>query len=156
MKRFVIIVLATLLTSALVPGVEGIEQGRQNAMQRYADRPSSAAQSETRKVSETDPAEIAKLIKDIDAAIKTNKQRTLSVIVINTDVAAATLEKEKARTGYSFGEIYVAHSLALSTGKKFEAIVALKKGGQTWAQIAQAHKVRLKGSKELLEEMKKK
>ena len=155
MKRFVIILL-TLLTPGLTPMADGIEQGRQNALQRFADRSRPSGQSQTQQTNESDPAAIAKLIKDIDAAMRTNKERMTSIIIINTNVAAATLEKEKARTGFSFGELYVAHSLALSTGKKFDAIAALKKRGQTWSQIARAHNVTLRGSKELLEEMKRK
>jgi len=87
------------------------------------------------------------------AAVRANKQRMLSIITINTDVAASTLEQEKERTGLSFGDVYVAHSLALATRKKFSAIVALKKSGQSWAQIAKSHKVTLKGSSELIKEM---
>jgi hypothetical protein len=102
-----------------------------------------------------DAAAIAKLIDDINAAVRTNKQRMLSIITINTDVAATTLEQEKERTGLSFGEVYVAHSLALATRKKFSAIVALKKSGQSWDQIAKSHKVSLKGSSELIREMQK-
>jgi hypothetical protein len=103
-----------------------------------------------------DSAAIAKLIDDINVAARSDKRRMLSIITINTDVATTTLEQEKARTGLSFGDIYVAHSLALATHKKFDAIVALKAGGQSWAQIARAHKVSLKGSAELLKEMMKK
>ena len=77
----------------------------------------------------------------------------LSIIVINTNVAATTLEQQKARTGLSFGDLYVAHALSLATRKKFDNIVALKTGGQSWTQIARAHKVSLKGSTELLKEM---
>ncbi len=102
-----------------------------------------------------DPKAIAKLIDDINAAVRTNKQRMLSIIVINTDVAISTLEQEKAHTGLSFGELYVAHSLALATRKKFSAIVALQKSGKTWAQIAKSHNVTLKGSSELIREMQK-
>ena len=101
-----------------------------------------------------DSVPIAKCIADIDAAVRANKQRTLSVIVINTDVAATTLEQEKARTGFTFGEIYVAHSLALATRKKFDSMVKLRKSGQTWEQIARAHNVVLKGSRELLRQIK--
>jgi hypothetical protein len=101
-----------------------------------------------------DSTAIPKLIDDINAAARTDKRRMLSIITINTDVAATTLEQEKARTGLTFGDIYVAHSLALATHKKFDAIVALKRGGQSWAQIARAHKVSLKGSGELREMMK--
>ena len=98
---------------------------------------------------------IAKLVEDINAAARADKQRMLSIITINTDIATTTLEKEKARTGLSLGDIYVAHSLSLATRKKFDAIVALKTGGQSWAQIARAHKVSLKGAAELKAMMKK-
>ena len=102
-----------------------------------------------------DATAIAKLIDDINAAVRTNKPRMLSIITINTDVAVSTLEQEKERTGLSFGDVYVAHSLALATQKKFSAIVALKKSGQSWAQIAKSHNVTLKGSSELIKEMQK-
>ena len=101
------------------------------------------------------PAAINKLIADIDAAAKTNKARLLKIMVINTDVAASTLEGEKARTGLSFGEVYVAHSLAMASHKTFRQIVAAKTGGQSWAAIAAANKVSLKGSTAALKEMLK-
>ena len=102
-----------------------------------------------------DAAAIAKLIDDINAAVRSNKQRMLSIITINTDVAASQLEQEKAETGMTFGDVYVAHSLSLATKKKFKAIVALHKAGQTWAQIAKSHNVSLKGSSELIKEMQR-
>jgi hypothetical protein len=102
-----------------------------------------------------DAAAISKLIDDINAAVRTNKQRMLSIITINTDVAASTLEQEKERTGMTFGDVYVAHSLALATKKKFSAIIALHKSGQSWAQIAKSHNVTLKGSSALIKEMQK-
>jgi hypothetical protein len=102
-----------------------------------------------------DSAAINKLIANINAAAKTNKARMLRIMVINTDVAAATLEQEKSRTGLSLGEVYVAHSLAMASQKSFNQIVALKAKGQSWAAIAQAHKVSLKGPTAALKEMLK-
>jgi hypothetical protein len=102
-----------------------------------------------------DSAAISKLIAEIDAAAKTNKKRMLHIIVINTDVAASTLEQEKARTGLSYGELYVAHSLALACHKTFSQIVALKTKGLSWAKIAQMHDVSLRGSTSVLREMLK-
>ena len=102
-----------------------------------------------------DPKAIAKLIDDINAAARTNKERMTSIIVINTDVATTTLERQKKETGLTLGDVYVAHSLALATKKKFSAIVALHKSGQSWAQIAKSHNVTLKGSSELIKEMQK-
>jgi hypothetical protein len=102
-----------------------------------------------------DSAAINKLIADINAAAKTNKARMLRIMVINTDVAAATLEQEKSRTGLTLGDVYVAHSLAMASHRSFDQIVALKAKGQTWAQVAQTHKVSLKGSTAALKEMLK-
>ena len=103
----------------------------------------------------SDSASIGKLVDDINAAIRLNKQRMLSIIVVNTDVAATQLEREKAETGMTFGDVYVAHSLSLATRTKFSAIVALHKSGKSWAAIAKSHNVALKGSRDLIEQMKK-
>ena len=102
-----------------------------------------------------DSAAINKLIADINAAAKTNKARMLRIIVINTDVAASTLELEKSRTGLSLGDVYVAHSLAMASHKTFNQIAALKARGQSWAKIAQTHEVSLRGSTAALKEMLK-
>ena len=102
-----------------------------------------------------DTAAINQLIADINSAANKNKARLLRIMVINTDVAASTLEQEKSRTGFSYGEIYVAHSLAMACHKSFNEIVALKASGQSWAKIAQTHKVSLRGSTALLKEMLK-
>jgi len=100
-----------------------------------------------------DSAAIKKLIADINAAAKVNKERMVRIIVINTDVAASTLEQEKARTGLSYGELYVAHSLSLACHKTFKQIVALKDSGYSWAKIAQMHEVSLRGSATILKQM---
>lgn len=147
MKNFVVILLTTLL-SAFLSTVVAYEPEVMKDGQRVPNDKSQAAVK-------ADPKAIAKLIEDINAAVRTNKQRMLSIIVINTDIASSTLEREKAETGLTFGEVYVAHSLALATKKKFSAIVALHKSGKTWADIAKSHGVTLKGSSELIKEMQK-
>jgi len=141
-----VFVLVTLLFLAAVASSIGRERERLDDPSRWSKDKSAVA---------ADPKAIAKLIDDINAAVRTNKQRMLSIITINTDVGATTLEQEKVRTGLSFGEVYVAHSLALATRKKFDTIVVLKKSGQSWAQIAKSHNVSLKGSSELIKEMQK-
>ena len=102
-----------------------------------------------------DSAAINKLIADINAAAKTNKARLLRIMVINTDVAASILELEKSRTGLSYGDMYVAHSLAMASHKSFNQIVAAKASRQSWAKIAQTNKVSLRGSTAALKEMLK-
>ena len=152
MKKFAVVFLTTLLTTAIVPAAQGIEPEQDVLDRTVSQPPGSAAAS---RIQKNDPVAIGKLIDDINTAVRTNKQRMLSIITIDTDVATTTLEQEKARTGLSFGEVYVAHSLALATKKRFNAIVAMKKAGQSWAQIAKSHNVTLKGSSELIKEMQK-
>jgi hypothetical protein len=100
-----------------------------------------------------DTAAINKLISEIDDAMTTNKERMLSLIIINTDVARTTLEQEKSRTGFSWGEVYVAHSIALAARRNFKEIAAMKAKGQSWAQIAKAKKVSLRAAARPLQEI---
>ena len=116
---------------------------------------SSKKKSPATAAGANDPAAIDKLIADINAAAKANKARMLRIIIINTDVAGPTLEAEKSRTGLTLGEIYVAHSLAMASRKSFNEMAALKAKGQSWAKIAEMHKVSLKGSTAALKEMLK-
>ena len=142
-------VLVTLLFLAAVASSIGRERER-------LDDPSWKKNKSARATAvAADPKAIAKLIDDINMAARTNKERITSIIVINTDVATTTLERQKKETGLTLGDVYVAHSLALATKKKFSAIVALHKSGQSWAQIAKSHNVTLKGSSELIKEMQK-
>ena len=146
-----VFVLATLLLSTLPASLTAIERDKSfDVLPDLSRNRSSAA-----RASADDSKAIAKLIRDVNAAVQKDKRRMLSIIVINTNVASTTLEQQKARTGLTLGDIYVAHALSLATRKKFDSIVALKTGGQSWAQIARAHKVSLKGSTELLKEMMK-
>jgi|SRR6478672_5241595 len=147
MKKFVVMALATLMP-VFPANLRGYEPDRTRDGERVkSSKPTATVQA--------DPTAIAKLIDDINAAARTNKDRMLSIIVINTDVAGSTLEREKKESGMTYGDIYVAHSLSLATRKKFSAILALHKSGQTWAQIAKSHNVALKGSSELIKEMQK-
>jgi hypothetical protein len=148
--RASVFVLVALLLSALLGSSIAAERDELEIQSLW-----SKGKSPTAPAAADNSKTIVKLIDDINAAVRRDKQRMLSLITINTDVATATLEKEKARTGLSFGDIYVAHALSLATRKKFDAILALKAGGKSWAQIAREHKVALKGAAELKEMMKK-
>jgi len=100
-----------------------------------------------------DSVAISKLISEIDAAAKTDKSRMLSIITINTDVAGTTLEKEKARTGFTLGEVYVAHSIALAAHKNFAQIAAMKGKENSWGKVAQLNKVSLRGAASSIKEL---
>jgi hypothetical protein len=154
-SRIAAVAALSIAMLAFVPGVGGWEANQ--TLERFAkEEGRSPGRAPARRTNADDSAEIAKLIDDINAAARANKQRMLSIITINTDVAGTTLEQQKAQTGFSFGEIYVAHSLALATHKKFDAIAKLKKSGKTWVQIAREHNVALKGSRELIRQMREK
>ena len=143
-----VFVLIAALLSTLPTSSRAIERDRSFEISSK-DRSRAAAAA-------VDPRAINRLISEINAAAQKDKRRILSLMVINTNVAATTLEQQKARTGLSLGDIYVAHALSLATRKKFDTIVALKTGGQSWSQIARAHNVSLKGSTEMLKEMMRK
>jgi len=148
MRKFVVILLATILSVATAANSIAVERDRLRDGQQVSKDNTAQARAQA-----ADPKAIAKLIDDINAAIRRNKERMLTIIVINTDVAASTLERQKTETGMTFWDVYVAHSLALATRKKFNAIVALHKAGQSWAQVAKSHNVSLKGSSELIKQM---
>lgn len=82
-----------------------------------------------------------------DAQKKGGPERVLKSISASTHIPVATLEKEKAKSGLSFGDLYVAHAITSAAGKKFDQIVGLKMQGQTWDKIADDNNVSLGGKK---------
>ena len=82
-----------------------------------------------------------------DASKPDGPAKVVQSISKSTGVPAATLEKQKASTGLTYGDIFAAHSIAKASGKQFAEIVALKKKGQTWDQIAEANGVDIGGKK---------
>lgn len=82
-----------------------------------------------------------------DASKPDGPAKVVQSISKSTGVPAATLESQKASTGLTYGDIFAAHSIAKASGKKFTDMVALKKKGQTWDQIAEANGVDIGGKK---------
>src|ERR1044071_1137037 len=82
-----------------------------------------------------------------DAQKPGGPERVLKSISASTHLPVATLEKEKAASGLTFGDLYVAHAIASASGKKFDEIVGLKRKGQTWDKIADDNNVSLGGKK---------
>lgn len=82
-----------------------------------------------------------------DATKPGGPAKVVQSISKSTGVAAATLEQQKTSTGLTYGDIFAAHSIAKASGKNFAEIAALKKKGQTWDQIAEAHGVDIGGKK---------
>ena len=82
-----------------------------------------------------------------DAQKPGGPERVLKSISASTHVPVATLEKEKTKSGLTYGDLYVAHAIASASGKSFDQIAGLKKKGQTWDKIADANNVSLDGKK---------
>ena len=82
-----------------------------------------------------------------DAQKPGGEERVLKSISASTQVPVVTLAKEKASSGLSCGDLYVAHALANAAGKNFNDLVKLKKQGQTWDKIADDNNVSLGGKK---------
>ena len=57
-------------------------------------------------------------------------------ISAETGVPVETLQAERASTGLGWGGLEKAHLLASASGKSFDDIVALHKGGAGWGKIA--------------------
>jgi hypothetical protein len=85
-----------------------------------------------------------------DAQKPGGPDRVLQSISASTHVPAATLEKQKAKTGLTYGDLFMAHSIAKAAGKSFEEIAAMKAKGQTWDQISDANNVSLDGKKKVV------
>lgn len=73
-------------------------------------------------------------------------EAVMKSISASTHVPVATLEKQKAKSGFSYGDLYAAHAIAKAAGKSFDEVAAMKKG-QTWDKVAEANNVSLDGKK---------
>ena len=60
----------------------------------------------------------------------------LDKISAETGVPVATLQAERASTGFRWGGLEKAHLLANASGQSFDNIVALHQSGQGWGKIA--------------------
>lgn len=59
------------------------------------------------------------------------------------NVPVATLQAEQKSTGFGFGELSIAHSLAAATGKSFDQLAQEFKSGKGWGVIARENNVKL-------------
>jgi hypothetical protein len=82
-----------------------------------------------------------------DAQKPGGPERAMKSVSASTHVPVATLEKEKAKTRLSYGDLYAAHAIANASGKSFDQIAALKAAGQSWEKIAADNGVSLDGKK---------
>lgn len=101
----------------------------------------AALRAQAESISQT----IARL--NADAAKPGGPDAVLKSISASTHVPAATLAKEKTKSNLSYGELYIAHAIAIASGKTFDAIMAFKAKGGSWDKIAEENNVSLGGKK---------
>jgi hypothetical protein len=85
-----------------------------------------------------------------DAQKPGGPDRALKSISVSTRVPVATLAKEKASSGLSYGDLYAAHAIANAAGKNFDQVVKLKTKGKTWAKVADESNVSLDGKPKVI------
>jgi hypothetical protein len=84
-----------------------------------------------------------------DAQKPGGPERVMKSISASTHVPVATLEKGKARYKLSYGDLFMAYSIASASGKTFDDIAALKAKGESWQKVADEVGVSLDGKKKV-------
>jgi hypothetical protein len=82
--------------------------------------------------------DLKKTTVDINTQAQTNAGRThvLTAISNETGVSVTTLQSQQSATKLGFGDLTIANLLASASGKTFDQIVAMFKGGEGWGKIA--------------------
>jgi hypothetical protein len=70
------------------------------------------------------------------AGAKPGNRHGLDRISDETGIPVATLEAQRAATGFGYGELETANLLANASGRSFDEIVAMRQGGEGWGKIA--------------------
>jgi hypothetical protein len=84
-----------------------------------------------------------------DAQKPGGPERVIKSISASMHIPVATLEKEKAKSNFSYGDLYAAHAIAKASGKTFADIAPLKTSGKKWDKIAEENNVSLDGKKKV-------
>lgn len=80
---------------------------------------------------------------DGEANNSVGEDRVLDRMSSDLGVPVETLRQQQRTSGLSFGNLFIANSLARSTGKSFDEILATRRSGKGWGQIARENNVRL-------------
>lgn len=80
---------------------------------------------------------------DREAQQERGEERVLARLSADLALSEETLRAQKQSTNLSYGNLFIAHSLARATGNTFESIVSTHHNGKAWGQIAQEHNIKL-------------
>ena len=87
-----------------------------------------------------------------DAQKPGGPERVLKSISASTHVPVATLEKGKAKYHLSYGDLFMAYSVASASGKSFDDVAARKAKGASWQKVADDLHVSLDGKKKVVKQ----
>lgn len=79
---------------------------------------------------------------DGEANTRLGEERVLARMASDLDVPVEALKRQRT-SGLSLGNLFIANALAKSTGKDFEQILAARRSGKGWSQIARENNTRL-------------
>jgi len=72
------------------------------------------------------------------ANLPDGKNYVMATVSRETKVPIKTLAAEQSQTGFGFGELFAAHTIAAAGGRSFQEIAALRlKQRKNWSQISQ-------------------
>lgn len=69
--------------------------------------------------------------------------RTVDVVSREVHVPVQVIEEQRTRTQLGYGGLFIANSIAVETGRPFDEIVALKRSGRGWGDIAKQYGVKV-------------
>jgi hypothetical protein len=92
-----------------------------------------------------DFARLEKAVAELDAAGRQppNPAHVFERISKDTGVSVLLLERQKNKSRLGFGGLFIANTLARSTGKTFDQISAEHKAGKGWGAIANENHLKL-------------
>lgn len=80
---------------------------------------------------------------DREASDPAGEDRVLTRLSDDLGLSKETLKQQKEQSGLSYGNLFIANSLAKSSDTTFDQITAERKSGKGWGQIANSHNIRL-------------
>lgn len=133
MKNF----LRTFVAAALflaVPATYG-QQAANSAQGKPTDRPKMTR--EERRLEKE-----ARRI-DREASDPAGEERVLTRLSGDLGVSTQTLKQQREQSKLSYGNLFIANSLAKSSGTTFSQIAAERESGNGWGKIAKDHNLKL-------------
>jgi len=80
---------------------------------------------------------------DDEVKLSTENQPVFESLSKRLDVSVETLQAQKESTGFGFGQLFIANSLAEASGQTFDQMAEAFNAGKGWGEIAKANDLKL-------------